>query len=104
MLALPRSASSSRRRPETKPGAVGDGTQFGARVTYLPQERPLGLAHALLAAESFLGYGPFVMYLGDNLLRDGILELVEAFRSSEPECSDSSDPAFPIPSVLGSRS
>ena len=65
--------------------AVGDGTQFGARVTYLPQERPLGLAHALLAAESFLGDGAFVMYLGDNLLRDGILELVEAFRSSEPD-------------------
>ncbi len=65
--------------------AVGDGGEFGAEVTYIEQEAPLGLAHALLTAEEFLGTSPFVMYLGDNLLRDGIVELVEAFRSSEPE-------------------
>ena len=65
--------------------AVGDGKSFGAEVTYIEQEEPLGLAHALLTAEEFLGESPFVMYLGDNLLRDGIVELVEAFRSSEPE-------------------
>jgi glucose-1-phosphate thymidylyltransferase len=65
--------------------AVGDGKRFGASVTYIEQEARLGLAHALLTAEEFLGESPFVMYLGDNLLRDGIVELVEAFRSSEPE-------------------
>jgi glucose-1-phosphate thymidylyltransferase len=65
--------------------AVGDGARFGARVTYIDQEAPLGLAHALLTAEEFLAHGPFVMYLGDNLLRDGITDLVEAFRSSEPD-------------------
>jgi len=65
--------------------AVGDGEAFGAEVTYIEQEAPLGLAHALLTAEEFLGTDPFVMYLGDNLLRDGIVELVEAFRASEPE-------------------
>jgi glucose-1-phosphate thymidylyltransferase len=65
--------------------AVGDGKSFGAEVTYIEQKAPLGLAHALLTAEEFLGESPFVMYLGDNLLRDGIVELVEAFRSSEPE-------------------
>jgi glucose-1-phosphate thymidylyltransferase len=65
--------------------AVGDGSTFGASVTYLPQERPLGLAHAVLTAEAFLGAEPFVMYLGDNLLRDGITDLVEAFRASEPD-------------------
>jgi glucose-1-phosphate thymidylyltransferase len=65
--------------------AVGDGADFGAEVTYIEQEAPLGLAHALLTAEDFLGDSPFVMYLGDNLLRDGIVELVEDFTRSEPE-------------------
>jgi glucose-1-phosphate thymidylyltransferase len=65
--------------------AVGDGSRFGASVTYIPQPEPLGLAHAVLTAEDYLEDGPFVMYLGDNLLRDGIVDLVEAFRSSEPD-------------------
>ena len=65
--------------------AAGDGSAFGARITYIEQEAPLGLAHALLTAEDFLGQSPFVMYLGDNLLRDGIVELAEVFRSSEPD-------------------
>jgi glucose-1-phosphate thymidylyltransferase len=65
--------------------AVGDGGTFGARVTYVSQPEPRGLAHAVLTAEEFLEDGPFVMYLGDNLLRDGIVDLVEAFRRSEPD-------------------
>lgn len=65
--------------------ASGDGSAFGATLSYIEQERPLGLAHALITAEGFLGGGPFVMYLGDNLLRDGIVDLVEAFRASEPD-------------------
>jgi glucose-1-phosphate thymidylyltransferase len=65
--------------------AVGDGSRFGVSVEYIEQEAPLGLAHAVLTAEPFLGPTPFVMYLGDNLLRDGIGELVDTFRREEPD-------------------
>ncbi len=65
--------------------AAGDGSAFGASITYIPQQRPLGLAHAVLTAEEFLAGSPFVMYLGDNLLRNGITALATAFREHEPD-------------------
>ena len=65
--------------------AAGDGSDFGASFTYVEQAEPLGLAHAMLTASDFLDDSAFVMYLGDNLLRDGMVDLVEDFRSSEPD-------------------
>jgi glucose-1-phosphate thymidylyltransferase len=64
--------------------ACGDGGRWGVRVTYIEQEAPLGLAHAVLIAEPFLGRENFVMYLGDNILKSGIASLVEEFRTRKP--------------------
>ena len=65
--------------------AAGDGSRFGLAISYIEQDEPLGLAHAVLTAEKFLGDAPFVMYLGDNLLRDGITDLVAKFREEAPD-------------------
>ena len=64
--------------------AVGDGSAWGVRVTYIEQDAPRGLAHAVLISEPFIGTDSFVMYLGDNLLNRGITRFVDAFISERP--------------------
>src|SRR5258705_2841423 len=66
--------------------AVGDGSRFGVAVTYIEQEAPLGLAHAVLVSEPFLGTDPFCRYLGDNLIRERLEPLVTRFRDEKPNC------------------
>jgi glucose-1-phosphate thymidylyltransferase len=63
--------------------AVGDGSAWGASVCYIQQEAPLGLAHAVLISEEYLGDDKFVMFLGDNVLEGGIADLVRGFSESD---------------------
>ena len=64
--------------------AVGDGSTWGVSITYIEQDAPRGLAHAVLISEPFIGNTPFVMYLGDNLLNKGITNFVEEFVREKP--------------------
>lgn len=66
--------------------AVGDGVRFGIQATYIEQDTPAGLAHAVKISQPYLADEPFVMVLGDNLLRDGVASIVEEFRTSPTNC------------------
>ncbi|MFE6984866.1 glucose-1-phosphate thymidylyltransferase [Streptomyces griseus] len=63
---------------------IGDGSRLGVKVTYIPQDKPRGLAHCVSLARPFLGDDDFVMYLGDNMLPDGVRDIAEEFRTVRP--------------------
>ncbi|MGW2492621.1 glucose-1-phosphate thymidylyltransferase [Streptomyces sp. NPDC001606] len=63
---------------------IGDGSRLGLDVTYIPQDEPLGLAHCVALARDFLGDDDFVMYLGDNMLPDGVEDIAREFAEQRP--------------------
>lgn len=80
--------------------ALGDGSRWGARFTYIPQPRPLGLAHAVSTAAPFLGGDDFIMYLGDNLIKSSVRDLVAEFEQHRPAATILLTPV-PNPSEFG---
>ncbi|MSW28520.1 MAG: NTP transferase domain-containing protein, partial [Actinobacteria bacterium] len=68
--------------------AVGDGSRWGVRVTYIPQDAPLGLAHCVLIASDYLGDDDFVMYLGDNMLEQNLTDFVSNFEAARKAGGD----------------
>lgn len=67
------------------PECVGDGSQCGATITYIPQDKPMGIAHAVRMSQAFLQKEPFILLLGDNLLMDSLTELVRAFQEKRSD-------------------
>jgi len=67
--------------------AVGDGARWGVDITYIPQDAPLGLAHCVLIARDFLGDDDFVMYLGDNMLQQGLAGFTDGFERARTDAA-----------------
>ncbi len=90
------------------PDALGDGSQFGVKLTFIPQEAPLGLAHVVKISQDFVGDDPFVFYLGDNMVVGGLRRFIEEFERNKSNChltlARVKDPQrFGVPEIVGNR-
>ncbi len=68
------------------PKAIGDGSRWGVRITYIPQVAPGGLAQVVALAEQFVGKEKFIFYLGDNMVVGGVKRFIEEFEKSDCNC------------------
>ena len=89
-------------------GEFGSGSDLGLKITYIPQEAPLGLAHVVKIAQPFIGDENFIFYLGDNILVGGIRKFIDEFESNGSNChlvlSKVSDPErFGVPEIEGDK-
>ncbi|MDX2130069.1 MAG: glucose-1-phosphate thymidylyltransferase [Chloroherpetonaceae bacterium] len=88
--------------------AIGTGKQWGVKITYIPQEAPLGLAHVVKISEDFIKGDPFIFYLGDNMLVGGVKRFIEEFKEKKSNChltlSKVKDPErFGVPELKNGR-
>jgi len=88
--------------------AIGDGDMWGIKIEYIPQEEPLGLAHAVKIAHDFIGDEPFIFYLGDNMVVGGLGKFIKAFEKEKSNChltlAKVKDPErFGVPEIKGKR-
>src|SRR5216684_1769395 len=73
--------------PEKVKDLYGDGSAYGAKFTYVVQEEPLGIAHAVGLCRDFVGDSPFIVYLGDNLIRGGIAKQAREFQTAKVDAT-----------------
>jgi glucose-1-phosphate thymidylyltransferase len=90
------------------PAAIGDGSRWGVRLSYIPQEKPGGLAQVVALAEPFIGKDNFVFYLGDNMVVGGIRRFIDEFEKSGNNChltlAKVKDPErFGVPEIVNNR-
>lgn len=65
---------------------IGDGSRWGVNITYIEQDAPSGIAHAIYCAKDFIGSDSFIVYLGDNILKGGIASFVKEFAAGQVDC------------------
>ena len=90
------------------PNNIGDGSRWGLKITYIPQERPGGLAQVVQLAEDFVGSEDFVFYLGDNMVVDGIKKFIDHFDRKKCDClltlAKVKDPErFGVPEIINGK-